>query len=207
MSSLRSSDKQTLLEIARQAVVRAVAGGKGPADVPIGEPPTEPTACAGAFVTLRTRGRLRGCIGQISSDLPLAEMVAYCAKAAALEDPRFAPMRTEDLGAMDIEISVLTPPEEILPEAIQAGKHGLIVSRGRQRGVLLPHVATEFGWPALRFLEETCLKAGLERDAWKNPETKIQAFTAEVFTEREFGATDSRGGARSRPATGYSSST
>jgi AmmeMemoRadiSam system protein A len=207
MSLLRSSDKQTLLEIARQAVARAVAGDKGPAEVPIREPLPEPTACAGAFVTLRTRGRLRGCIGQISSGLPLTEVVSYCARAAALEDPRFAPMRAEDLSAMDIEISVLTPPEEILPEAIQAGQHGLIVSRGRQRGVLLPHVATEFGWPALRFLEETCLKAGLERDAWKNPETKIQSFTAEVFTEPEFGATDSRGGARSRPASGYSSST
>jgi AmmeMemoRadiSam system protein A len=207
MSSLVSSDKKTLLEIARRAVVCAVKGdgsasGSGAATERSAERRLAP---AGAFVTLRTRGRLRGCIGQISPDLPLTEVVGYCAKAAALEDPRFAPMRAEELTGMEIEISVLSPPEEISPDSIRAGEHGLIVSQGGRRGVLLPHVATEFGWPALRFLEETCVKAGLSRDAWRDPGTKIQAFTAEVFSEKEFEVASPQGSGG--PASGYSSST
>jgi AmmeMemoRadiSam system protein A len=204
MSSLASSDKKTLLEIARRAVVCAVKKGESPAGAEI-DKPSEHLASAGAFVTLRTRGRLRGCIGQISPDLPLAEVVAYCAKAAALEDPRFAPIRAEELSGMEIEISVLSSPQEISPDSIRAGEHGLIVSQGGRRGVLLPHVATEFRWPALRFLEETCIKTGLKRDAWKDPETKIQAFTAEVFSEKEIEAGRPQGSGR--PTSGYSSST
>jgi AmmeMemoRadiSam system protein A len=196
MSSLASSDKKTLLEIARRAVVCAVKGGGWPSEAVAEQPAERLLASGGTFVTLRTRGRLRGCIGQISPDLPLTEVVAYCARAAALEDPRFAPMRAEDLAGMEIEISVLSPPEEISRDSIRAGEQGLIVSQGRRRGVLLPHVATEFGWPALRFLEETCVKAGLNRDAWRYPETKIQAFTAEVFSEKEFEVARPQGSGR-----------
>jgi len=205
MSSLASSDKKTLLEIARRAVVCAVKKSESPAGAASERQTERLLASAGAFVTLRTRGRLRGCIGQISPDLPLAEVVAYCAKAAALEDPRFSPMRAEELAEMEIEISVLSPPEEISPDSIRAGEHGLVASQGQRRGVLLPHVATELHWPALRFLEETCVKAGLKRDAWKDPETKIQAFTAEVFSEKEIEAAGPQGSGR--PASDYSSST
>jgi uncharacterized protein len=199
MSSLASSEKKTLLEIARNAVVCAVEGAGARREVTAGahaEKLAGSAAGAGAFVTLRTRGRLRGCIGQISPNLPLTEVIAYCARAAALEDPRFAPVRVDELGDVEIEISVLSAPEEIAPDSIRVGEHGLIITQGLLRGVLLPHVATEFRWPAQRFLEETCVKAGLDRDAWKHPETEIQAFTAEVFDEKEMRAASASESAR-----------
>jgi AmmeMemoRadiSam system protein A len=180
MSLLADREKRSLLEVARRAVIRAVGFRESleklPDDVNLMRP-------AGAFVTLRHRGRLRGCIGQLPSNEPLVRVVAYCAKSAALEDPRFEPVAAHELSELKIELSVLSALEEIAPERIAAGKHGLLVSRGSQRGVLLPQVASEFRWTAGRFLEETCMKAGLERDAWKDPATRIQAFTAEVFCE------------------------
>lgn len=139
----------------------------------------------GAFVTLHRRGRLRGCIGQVLSGESLVQTVAYCARAVALEDPRFEPVRPDELAEIAIELSILSPFAAIAPEHIEAGKHGLMVSRGSQRGVLLPQVATQFRWNGLRLLEETCVKAGLERDAWKNPEVCIQAFSAEIFSESD----------------------
>jgi uncharacterized protein len=189
---MTNGDKQALLAIARRELVRAVESGPPSDDVADGLPeetPAEslvhaPDMKAGAFVTLRTRGRLRGCIGQMGSESPVAEVVAYCARAAACRDPRFKPLRADELPATAIEISVLSPEQDIAPESIRVGEHGLIVSQGSRRGVLLPHVATEFGWQAPRFLEETCVKAGLDRNAWKDQNTKIQAFTAEVFSER-----------------------
>lgn len=137
----------------------------------------------GAFVTLHRGSRLRGCIGQLPAREPLVEVVAHCARSAALEDPRFSPVRPEEIADIEIEISVLSPLEDITPEKIEAGTHGLVVSRGWQRGVLLPQVATQFGWTAEKFLEETCAKAGLDRTAWRDSETRVQAFTAEVFGE------------------------
>jgi AmmeMemoRadiSam system protein A len=143
-------------------------------------------ASGGAFVTLHRRGRLRGCIGQIISDEPLAEVVAHCAKAAALEDPRFEPVQPEELAEIEIELSILSRPEPIAPEQIEAGKHGLMVSQGWRRGILLPQVATEFRWTAARLLEETCVKAGFDREAWRDPQTEIRGFIAEVFRESDF---------------------
>jgi AmmeMemoRadiSam system protein A len=102
---------------------------------------------------------------------------------AAMQDPRFAPVRLAELDEINIEISVLSPLEEITAGEIQVGTHGLVVTRGTRRGVLLPQVATQFHWDAVRFLEETCMKAELGRNAWKQPETKVQAFTAEIFSE------------------------
>ena len=138
---------------------------------------------AGAFVTLHRRGRLRGCVGQLPGRDSLAEVVAHCARSAALHDSRFDPVTTAELSDIEIEVSVLSALEDLTLEAIEAGKHGLVVSQGTQRGVLLPQVASQFNWPAQRFLEETCVKAGLEREAWKDPATRVQAFTAEVFSE------------------------
>ena len=124
--------------------------------------------------------RLRG---QLPSKDPLVQVVAHCAKAAALEDPRFKPVPAEELAEIEIELSILSPLADATLEKIEAGKHGLVISRDWRRGVLLPQVATQFSWQAERFLEETCVKAGLEREAWKDPHTRIQAFTAEVFAE------------------------
>lgn len=183
MFSPGSPDKRLLLEIARQALHAGVERHESLQSLPKDPAPPEST---GAFVTLRKRGRLRGCIGQVGAGLPLIEVVAHCAKAAALDDPRFQPVQPEELAEIEIEISALSPFQEIAPDAIEAGKHGLMVSRGYQRGLLLPQVATEMRWSARKFLEETCVKAGFERDAWRDHQTKIQGFTAEVFSESEF---------------------
>lgn len=134
-------------------------------------------------MTLHKHSKLRGCIGQLPGREALVEVVAHCAASAALQDPRFGGVRPEEISEIDIEISVLSPLERITPNEIVTGKHGLVVSHGWNRGVLLPQVATQFKWDAGRFLEETCEKAGLGRDAWKDPQTVIEAFTAEVFNE------------------------
>src|SRR5271163_4107069 len=182
MSSLAERQKQLLLQLARSALALGVAAGaeKKP---PLQEFPSEEflQQPAGAFVTLHRRGRLRGCVGQLPGRDSLAEVVTHCARSAALHDSRFDPVQATELS--EIEVSVLSALEDVTLEAVEAGKHGLVVSQGRQRGVLLPQVATQFNSGAQRFLEETCVKAGLKREAWKDPATRIQAFTAEVFSE------------------------
>ena len=204
MSSLGNHEKKFLLKIAREALLFAAERhellGEVPRNILLGE-------STGAFVTLRKRGRLRGCIGQIGTDRPLTDVVAHSAKSAALEDPRFDPVQLEEVADIEIEISVLSALEEIIPEKIEAGRHGLMVSRGWQRGLLLPQVATEMRWSALRLLEETCVKAGFDRGAWREPGTRIQGFTAEIFSESDLllseGAPDLAGRAKPR----YSTST
>jgi AmmeMemoRadiSam system protein A len=157
MSPLIESDQQQLLRLARGALDAAVRNGRLP----------EAEACSpaltekrGAFVTIHKAGRLRGCIGYIEALKPLHQTVAECAVAAALRDPRFDPVEPEELPLLRLEISALSPFEEISPEKIEVGRHGLMVSQGWQRGLLLPQVATEWNWDRERFLEETCLKAG-----------------------------------------------
>jgi AmmeMemoRadiSam system protein A len=185
MSSLADQEKKTLLEIARRAATSAVQGDKLP-EVYY-EAANQPALArpAGVFVTLLLRGRLRGCIGQLESDAPLAEVVDHCARAVTHEDTRFRPVPPQELSQIEIEISVLSSPETMTPDEIQIGTHGLLVTNGEHRALLLPQVATQFRWNALRFLEETCEKAGLPRDAWKLPTTRIEAFTAEVFDEKD----------------------
>jgi len=184
MSSPAEREKQLLLQLARSAMALGVTAGAGNKS-PVQDFPNEDflQQPAGAFVTLHRRGRLRGCVGQLPGRDSLAEVVAHCARSAALHDSRFDPVRAAELSEIEIEVSVLSALEDVTLEAIEAGKHGLVVSQGRQRGVLLPQVASQFNWPAQRFLEETCVKAGLEREAWKDPATRVQAFTAEVFSE------------------------
>jgi len=183
MSSLADREKQLLLQLARSALTLAVQEKPPLQDFPSEDFLHQP---AGAFVTLHRRGRLRGCVGQLPGRDALAEVVAHCARAAALNDSRFDPVVLAELSEIEIELSVLSALEDVTLESIEPGKHGLVVSQGRQRGVLLPQVATEFRWQAERFLEETCVKAGLERDAWKSAATRVQAFTAEVFSEAAF---------------------
>jgi AmmeMemoRadiSam system protein A len=202
MSSLPNPKKCILLEVARQALTLAVERGEFLENLPQDEELAQP---AGAFITLRRRGRLRGCIGQLPSGVSLIGVVAYCARAAALDDPRFDPVRPEELAEIDIEISVLSNPEDVTPQQVEIGRHGLLISKAGQRGLLLPQVAVQFGWDAKRFLEETCVKGGLDRNAWTESSARVQAFTAEVFTESMHAL-----GAASEPAgsdPGYSSST
>lgn len=120
----------------------------------------------------------------MESGYPLAEVVDHCARVVTHKDNRFRPVIAEELSQIEIELSVLSHPIAIQLDSIEVGTHGLIVSNGRQRGLLLPQVAIQFRWTAPRFVGETCEKAGLPRDAWKQRDTRIEAFTAEVFTEK-----------------------
>ncbi len=136
----------------------------------------------GAFTTLHLEGKLRGCIGYVSPSRSLYATVAESARAAALDDPRFPPVPPEDAPRLKIEISVLSPLRPIRPEDVIVGRHGLVVSEGSRRGLLLPQVPIEWEWDRETFLAQTCLKAGLSADAWRHG-AQLQGFTAEVFSE------------------------
>ena len=138
----------------------------------------------GAFVTLHKGGDLRGCIGHIEPTEAIGVVIPRCAVAACSTDPRFASITADELDAIDIEISLLGPLEPIGgTQDISVGRHGLVVERGWHRGLLLPQVATEWGWNAEIFLAHTCEKARLPRDAWQQG-AKVWRFEAEVFGER-----------------------
>lgn len=175
------AQQRALVGIARAAVTLAITGARtDPA--PAGAVEPFPDA-SGAFVTLKREGHLRGCIGTLECKRPLAEEVARVAVSAAREDPRFNPLRPAELDGLDIEVSVLGPLEEIDPRdtgAIEIGRHGLIVELGVRRGLLLPQVATEWGWDREQFLSQTCVKAGLPPDGWRQG-AKVYRFAAEVF--------------------------
>jgi AmmeMemoRadiSam system protein A len=180
MPSLSESDRRTALRLARAAVTEAVAHRKVPDNFPREGVFAERR---GVFVTLHVRNRLQGCIGVIEAKEPLGEAIARCATSAALEDPRFAPMTMEQLGELSIEISLLSAMEPIAPESIEIGRHGLFVCLRVHRGLLLPQVAIEYRLTREQFLEETCRKAGLPREAWRDPEARLFGFTCEVFSE------------------------
>ncbi len=192
-----------LLDLARGAVMSAVEGTEPVASAPCNVPSAGLT---GAFVTLQHHGQLRGCIGEINSKEPLAKVIARCARAAALEDPRFRPVRPDEVAEIKVNISILSPPRRSKAEEIEPGKHGVIVSRGYRRGVLLPQVAVERGWGTPRFLEEACVKAGLKREAWKASGVVIETFTAETFGESDFQTEEGRN-SPDRLKPGYSIST
>ena len=176
---MTDSERGALLAIARAAITARVSG-VAPADPTVAGPLARPGA---AFVTLRRHDSLRGCIGYTKHDRPLAEVVMQCAVSAATKDPRFPPVAPDELSAVAVEISVLTPMvcvQEV--DAIVVGRDGLMVSDGPRHGLLLPQVATEFGWDRETFLSQTCLKAGLDPDAWKSG-ASILRFEAEVFCE------------------------
>ncbi len=183
MPFLSETDRRATLQLARKAVVEAVSHHK------LLDPiPREGifTVRRGVFVTLHVRGQLQGCIGVTEPSEPLGEAIVRCAVSAALEDPRFAPLKETQLEEMDIEISLLSPLEPILPEAIEVGRHGLLIVLHAQRGLLLSQVAIEHRFTREQFLEETCRKAGLRREAWKDPETRLLGFTCEVFSESSY---------------------
>jgi len=180
MPSLSETGRRALLALARRAIAEAVSLQKSAGDIPQSGVFAEKR---GVFVTLHRSGRLRGCIGVVEAFEPLGESIARCAANAALHDPRFSPVRAEELPELEIELSLLSPLEPILPEKIEIGKHGLLISQGPKRGLLLPQVAVEHKLSCDKFLEETCRKAGLNANAWQEPETQILGFTCEVFSE------------------------
>jgi AmmeMemoRadiSam system protein A len=197
MSSPSEADRNAILKFARHVVVDAVTLGRLPEHVPtdgiFGER-------RGVFITLRNKDRLRGCIGVVEAETPLGDSVARCAAGAALQDPRFAPMRVADLSQLQIEVSLLSQPEPIAINAIEIGRHGLIVVSGDRRGLLLPQVAVEHQLNREQFLSETCRKASLLRDAWRDARTQILGFTCEVFSDADTDGEPAPVGVNSRDA-------
>lgn len=179
---LTDSQKKVLLRIARETIEARLCGKKlvmpGPEDPVLQEK-------RGVFVTLKRKGRLRGCIGYIEPVKPLAEAVREMAVHSATEDPRFSPVEPAEMKEIIIEISALTVPEKISDtREITLGRDGVIVKRGMSQGVFLPQVAEETGWTKEEFMDNLCLhKAGLPARAWKEKETEIFTFQAEVFSE------------------------
>lgn len=180
MPLLTEEGRDLLLLLARRALEEAICGVVSPKQAP--NLPPSLMESRGAFVTLRKHGELRGCIGHVQTSAPLYQTVRECAVAAALDDPRFDPVTAGEIPDLHLEISVLSQPVPIAPEQIVIGEHGLIVTEGRRRGLLLPQVPVTWSWDREQFLEETCVKAGLTRDAWRKG-AMIEAFTAEVFEE------------------------
>ncbi len=179
---LSDADKKLLLQMARATIEAHLLDQPAPA---LGSTPQSLGERRGAFVSLHRQGRLRGCIGYLEAVKPLGETVREMAAAAAFHDPRFRPLGKDELADLELEISVLSPMQLIKNvEEIKVGTHGLFIIQGSCRGLLLPQVATEYKWDRLTFLQQTCCKAGLPPDAWKDPSTKIYAFTAEVFADQ-----------------------
>jgi AmmeMemoRadiSam system protein A len=179
-SRLSPAERLDLLRIARNAIERHLAASNR----------TPPAASrvprfGSAFVTIKTAGELRGCIGSVEGGELLASVVSRCAVMASAEDPRFPPLTAAELSRLRIEISVLGPLEPVVHiTEIEIGRHGLIVEQGFRRGLLLPQVATEQSWDRETFLRHTCLKAALHPEAWRKGAT-ICKFEAEVFGEED----------------------
>lgn len=180
---LNTHEKQALLAIARQAIIQGVQTGQEYVE------PREEKALNqrnGCFVTIKQNGQLRGCIGNFQSELPIFKEVAQMAQASSANDPRFYPLKEEDLDNFTLEISVLSPLHKIEDvEEIEVGKHGIYIEKSFYRGVLLPQVATEHGWDRQTFLKQTCIKAGLPTDAWEADDADIYVFSAQIFGEEE----------------------
>lgn len=175
-------DRDDLLDLARKAILVHIQRGSLP-DFDIPEGPLHQEV--GAFVSLHLHGELRGCVGRLEGEGPLYHTVAEMAVAAATEDGRFEPLPAADLRHTEIEISIPGPIRPISAEAIELGTHGLYVVRGRHRSVLLPQVPLQFGWSREEFLAEGCRRAGLSEGAWKEPETMLLCFTAQVFGDTD----------------------
>jgi AmmeMemoRadiSam system protein A len=177
--ALTEQQRQALLELARGAVTRAARGESDPG---AGAAPDGLDRPGAVFVTLRVGGALRGCIGTFESQAPLWDTVHDMAVAAATRDPRFPRLGTAELDALGVDISVLAPARRVSdPFEIEIGRHGLEIRRGFRRGLLLPQVATDHGLDRESFLAETCRKAGLPAKAWREPDTEIWSFEAQVF--------------------------
>ncbi len=181
---LTPEQRHLLLRIARESIAAAL--DRRSYEIDRASLDSDLTRPSGAFVSLHTiDGDLRGCIGTIEPVAPLFEAVASNAVHAATRDPRFYPLRRDELTSAVIEISVMSPLEVVTSiDAIEVGRDGLIIRFQGCTGLLLPQVATEYGWDRETFLSQTCGKAGLPPDAWRSPECRIERFSAEVFSEQ-----------------------
>lgn len=179
-SQLNEQQKRTLLQLARQAIQHYLETGKHLAQEPDDQTLKQKR---GAFVTLKQDGQLRGCIGYALPYKPLYQTIIDSSISAACHDFRFPPLTKEELPQIKIEISVLSAPQEIKDvKKIEIGKHGIIISKGMHKGLLLPQVPVEWNWDLETYLGHGCLKAGLDEEEWKK-EARIEIFSAEVFSE------------------------
>jgi AmmeMemoRadiSam system protein A len=173
-------ERTLLLKLAHESIESVLLGNS----VSL-EPPTPHLAePRGAFTTLHIESKLRGCVGYVVPLYPLHKTIAETAAAAAFQDDRFPPVTKAEAPLLQIEISILSPLKPISPEDVVLGKHGLVISRGSFRGLLLPQVPLEWGWDREAYISQTCRKAGLPPDAWRMGAT-LEAFTAEVFSDTE----------------------
>jgi AmmeMemoRadiSam system protein A len=185
--------RRTLLCIAHEAILSVLERRPFPEPSPLPPVLSDPR---GVFTTLYLRGdrhddvhrdlgrQLRGCVGYAVPIAPLYRAVAETARAAAFEDSRFLPVTKEEALKLEVSLSVLSRLSLIHPESVEVGRHGLVISLGARRGLLLPQVTVEHGWDRETFLEQTCRKAGLPLDAWRKAAT-VEAFTAEVFSDAD----------------------
>jgi len=182
---LTEREQKGLLRIARSTLESYIRSGK----VPEAKPPTPRLSeKRGAFVSLHERGGLRGCIGYVEAVKPLYQAVREMAVAASTEDPRFPPVKVEELDKIDIEITVLSPLRPLpSPDSIIVGKHGLVIRKGFHSGLLLPQVPVEQGWDREQFLTHICLKAGLPPGSYEDKDAQLFTFTGQVFGEKELG--------------------
>jgi len=185
---ISDADGEAAVRAARKVLEWQVRGGEPPS---LNLPPMFSNKM-GIFVTLTTHpdDDLRGCIGYPEPLIPLSEGLKDSTVSACSRDPRFPPVTSSELGNVKIEVSILTPPEEVaidkradLPRLVNVGEDGLIVQKGWARGLLLPQVPVEWGWDSEEFLSQTCMKAGLPPDAWLDDDTRVYKFTAEIFSE------------------------
>ncbi len=181
--NLNNDQKKILIQVAKETLLNIVYGRKPP-EFDIDDEILNKEC--GAFVTLHMNGGLRGCIGNISAQIPLWKTIRKMTVEAALHDPRFPSVTPAELDEIDIEISVLSPLKKVdnLSE-IEVGKHGILIKRGFNQGLLLPQVATEYNWNTTEFLENTCQKAGLDKNCYKKDDCEILIFSAIVFSEKD----------------------
>lgn len=184
---LSKDNGSVLIELARRSVESVFDGNTISVSDSIKEQFSENN---GVFVTIHKFGKLRGCIGYPKSSIPIHETILSAAKSAAFQDPRFRPLNEDELSKVDFEVSILSSPEEIdvksetdIKSNIKIGKHGLIVKCDDFSSLVLPHVPVEYGWNSKEFLRHALNKAGLNEDAWKEPESTIYTFKAKIFKE------------------------
>ena len=180
---LTKKEKDSLLEVVKKTIAAKVSN-KDLQKIAVDSETLKEKR--GAFVTLKKHGQLRGCIGYIKAVKPLWDTVQEMALAAAFRDPRFPSLKPEELKELTFEISVLSPLQRVQDiNEIQVGKHGLYIVCGNYSGLLLPQVASEYGWDKETFLKETCRKAGLQPQDWQDKETEIYIFSADYFGDAD----------------------
>jgi uncharacterized protein len=175
-----SEERAILLKLAHESILSALEQR----EISLTPPSPHLSEPRGAFTTIYLHGLLRGCVGYVFPVASLYRTVAETARAAAFEDTRFSPVTVEEVLALEVSLSILSPLKIIRPEEVEIGLHGLVVTHGGRRGLLLPQVPVEHQWDRVTFIEQTCRKAGLPLDAWQKGAT-LEAFTAEVFGDRE----------------------